>query len=64
MINFDDIIKAEIKEHNPNWPQITDHLHKILISGDSGSGKANSKIKMYLYAERSIQSKISIFNYS
>ena len=42
MINFDDIIKEETKEHNPNWPQITDHLHKILISGDSGSGKANS----------------------
>ena len=46
MINFDDIIKAEIKEHNPSWPQITDHLHKILISGDSGSGKPNSLFNM------------------
>ena len=46
MINFDDIIKEKTKEHSPNWPQITDHLHKILISGDSGSGKANSLFNM------------------
>ena len=25
MINFDDVIKEKIKEHNPNWPQIPDH---------------------------------------
>ena len=22
MINFDDVTKENIKEHNPNWPQI------------------------------------------
>ena len=39
MINFDDIIKENIKEPNPNWPQIFDHLYRILIIGDSKSGK-------------------------
>ena len=42
MINFDDFIKETAKEHNPNWPQIPDHLYRILITGSSGSGKKNS----------------------
>ena len=42
MINFVDVTKESIKEHNPNWPQTTDHPYRILIIGDSGSGKANS----------------------
>ena len=25
MINFDDVKKEDIKEHNPNWPEIPDH---------------------------------------
>ena len=25
MIDFDDVIKENIKEHNPNWPEISDH---------------------------------------
>ena len=41
MINFDDATKENIKEHNPNWPQIPDHLCKILIIGGSRSRKAN-----------------------
>ena len=39
MINFDDITKENIKEHNPNWPQIPDHSYKILTVRGSGSGK-------------------------
>ena len=39
MMNFDDIIKENIKEHNPNWSQIPDHPCKMIINGDSGSGK-------------------------
>ena len=31
--------KKNIKEHNPNWPQILDHSYKILIIGSSGSEK-------------------------
>ena len=42
MINFDYVIKENIKEHNPNWPQIPDYPCKILIIGGSGSEKANS----------------------
>ena len=25
IINFDDVMKEETKEHNPNWPQFPDH---------------------------------------
>ena len=41
MINFDDA-KVNIKEQNPNWPQIPDDPYRILKIGDSGSGKTNS----------------------
>ena len=39
MINFDDVTKAKIKEHNLKLLRIPDHLHRILIIGCSGSGK-------------------------
>ena len=39
MINFDDVIKENIKEHNPNWPEIPDHLYRILIGGGGGGGE-------------------------
>ena len=42
MISFDDATKENIKEYNQNWPQIPDHLQRILIIGGSGSGKTNS----------------------
>ena len=42
MINFEDVTKEHIKEHNPNWPQTPDHPCRILIIGGSGSGKTNS----------------------
>ena len=29
MINFDDVTKEIIKEHDPNWPRIPDHLYRI-----------------------------------
>ena len=32
-------LKENMKEHNPNWPQIPDHPYRILIIGGSGSGK-------------------------
>ena len=35
MINFDDTIKKEIREHNPNWPEIPDYSYRILVIGDS-----------------------------
>ena len=42
MINFDDVVKENIKLHNPNQPQTPDHPCRILIIGSSASGKTNS----------------------
>ena len=39
MFNFDYITKEDIKEDNPNWPEIPDHPYGILIVGRSESGK-------------------------
>ena len=35
MINFDAITKENVKEHDPNWPQIPDHPYSLLITGGS-----------------------------
>ena len=61
MINFDVVTKESIKEHNPNLPQVPDHLYKILIIEGSESGKTKSLFnlishqlgidKIYLYAK-------------
>ena len=42
MLNFDDVIKENIKYHSPNWSQIPDHPYRVLIIGWSGYGKVNS----------------------
>ena len=39
MINFDDYTNENIVEHNSKWPYIPDQPYRILIIGDSGSGK-------------------------
>ena len=39
MFNFYHITKEDTKEHNPNWPEIPNHPHRIIIVGVSGSGK-------------------------
>ena len=67
MINFDDVTKENIKEHNPNRPEIPDHPHRILIVGGSGSGKTNSLFNLisqqpdidtiYLYAKDPYETK-------
>ena len=46
MINFDDVIKENIKKQNANWQQIPDHRYRILIIGGSGSGKINSSFNL------------------
>ena len=60
MLNFDYIAKKDIKEYNPNWPEIPDHPYRILIVGGSGSGKTNAllnvinnepDIDIFLYAK-------------
>ena len=67
MTNFDDVTKENIKEYNPNWPQIHDHPYRITIIGGSGSRKTYSLFnlinqqpdihKMYLYAKDSYEAK-------
>ena len=42
MINFDDVTKQNIKEHNPNWQQIPDYSYRILIIAGSAPRKSNS----------------------
>ena len=35
MINFNDVIKENIKQHNPNWPEIPDYRYRMLMLGGS-----------------------------
>ena len=70
MFNFDYITKEDIKEHNPKWPEISDHRYLILIIGGSGSGKTNALLnlinhepdtdKIYLYAKDSYEAKYQL----
>ena len=67
MINFSDVIKENIKGHNPNWTEITDHPYRILIIGGSGSGETSSLfnlinkqpdiVKIYLYSKNPYDAK-------
>ena len=67
MINFDDYTNENIIEHNPKWPYIPDHPYRLLIVGDSGSGKTKALLnlinnqpdidKIYLYAKDPYEEK-------
>ena len=58
MMNFDDVLKENIKEHNANWPEIPDHPYRTLITAGSRSGKRNSlfniKVQKILKSNRVI----------
>ena len=70
MINFDDVTNENIKEHNPNWPQIRERPYRISIIGDSRSGKANSLFNLlsqqpdidniYIYAKDPYEAKYQL----
>ena len=67
MINFDDYTNENIIEDNSKWSYIPDHLYRILIIGDSGSGKTNALLnliynhpdidKIYLFAKDPYEGK-------
>ena len=67
MINFDDYVNENKTDHNENWPYIPDKPYRILIIGDSGSGKTNALLnlienqpdidKIYLYAKVAYEAK-------
>ena len=46
MINYDDVTKENIKDHNPNWVRIPDDSYGISIIGDSGSAKPNALLNL------------------
>ena len=54
MINSDDVAKENIKEHNPDWPQIPDHPCRILITA---SGKANSLFNLINHPKDPFEAK-------
>ena len=67
MINLDNFINKNNKNHNTKWPYIPDHPYRILIIGGSGSGKTDTLLnltneqkdtdKIYLYAKDISESK-------
>ena len=67
MINFDNYTNQKKTEHNSNSPYISDHPYRILIVGDSGSGKTNALLnlinnqpdidKIYLYRKDPYEAK-------
>ena len=68
MINFDELTSENKRVHNPNWPYIPDHPYRILIIGDSGSGKTNALLNLinnqqdidkYIYMQKTLM-KINI----
>ena len=70
MFNFCYITKEDIKEHNPNWPEILDHPYRTLMVQGSGSGKTNALLnlinhepdidKIYLYAKDLYEAKYQL----
>ena len=55
MFNFDYITKEDIKEHNQNWPETPDHLHRILILEGSGPDKTNWLLNLIIMNQILIQ---------
>ena len=70
MINFDQYTNENKRKHNINWPYIPDQSYRILIIGDSGSGKKNALLnfknnqpdndKIYLYAKDPYEDKYQL----
>ena len=46
MFNLDDITNENSKEHSERWPIILNHPCRILIIGESGSGKTNALLNL------------------
>ena len=60
MINFDYVIKENIKKHNPNQSEIVDHPYRKLIAGGSGSEKKNKRLLNLINHEPEIDKNLFI----
>ena len=49
MFTIDCVTKEDIKEHNSDSPEISDHPYRILIVRGSGSGKINILFSLIKY---------------
>ena len=54
------MISKSKKSHNPNWPDTSDHIYRILIIGVSGSGKTNMLLNLLIHQQPDID-KIYLF---
>ena len=46
MVDYVNVTKGNINNHNLNWPQIVDHSQRILVIGDTESRKINALLNM------------------
>ena len=46
MLSYEYITKENIEKYNPNWAIIFNYLYKILINGDSRSGKTSVLVNL------------------
>ena len=60
MFNFDGTTKADIREDNPNWPEISDHPYRTFIVEGTGSG--NKKRQTLIVFDDMIADMFSIKN--
>ena len=60
MFDFHYITKEDLKNHYPNWPEISDHPYRKLVVGDSGYRKTNALLVLVNY-ELDIDKKLFIF---
>ena len=49
MFDFHYITKEDLKNHYPNWPEISDHPYRKLVVGDSGYRKTNALLVLVNY---------------
>ena len=55
MINFSDVTKENIKEYNPNWPQIMEYIRNTF----NLKSHQPDIDKIYLYAKNPYEANIS-----
>ena len=60
MINYNDVTKENIKNHDPNWPRIPDRPYRILLIGGSGSGKTDAWLNLIYLIEQQDDDNCSV----